>query len=311
MNRKKSICLLPVLLSLVFLLQACASTIEPGFRGLRWRPLSQGLVKETVREGTYFHLPWNDVKEFDARWRSFTERIDVLTADDLPVRLHAAIIIRPIPEEVFFLAQEVGSRWYQELVQPQFHSAVRSVVANHVMVTLPERSTEIGNKIEAVMVEALKGRHLEIAGVALSEIEFSQRVLKAIEEKQAKEQEKEQKEFELVIAQREAEIARIRAKGEGDALKIRAEGEAESTRIRARGQSQAQEIITKTLTPEFLQFKLYDSPNSKLILLPNQLNMPLLINPGEPPAPRAGPTHDRRCPYRDSSEANLRRAEPQ
>ena len=98
------------------------------------------------------------------------------------------------------------------------------------MVTLPERSSEIGNKIEAVMVESLKGRHLNIYSVALSEIEFSQMVLKAIEQKQAKEQEKEQKEFELVIAQRNAEIARIQAKGEGMPCRIRAEGESESLR---------------------------------------------------------------------------------
>lgn len=169
-------------------------------------------------------------------------------------------------------------------MRPQFHSAVRSVIANYVMVTLPERRSEINNKIEAVMVETLKGRHLEVNNVALAEIEFSQRVLKAIEEKQAKEQEKEQKEFELVIAQREAEIARIRAKGEGDALKIRADGEAESMRIR---QSEAQETIAKTLTPEYLRFKLYDSQNSKFLLLPeNMATPPVLINPG-PDRPRS------------------------
>ncbi len=147
----------------------------------------------------------------------------------------------------------MGNNWYQQLVRPQFLSAVRGVVAQYTMVTLPERSSEIGNKIEAVMVESLKGRHLNIYSVALSEIEFSKMVLQAIEQKQAKEQEKEQKEFEMVIAQRNADIARIQAKGEGDALQIRAEGEGESLRIRAKGQSQAQEIITKTLTPDYLK----------------------------------------------------------
>ena len=127
-------------------------------------------------------------------------------------------------EEVYFLAQEVG----QQLVRAARAAAVpigrvRGVVAQYTMVTLPERSSEIGNKIEAVMVESLKGRHLDVYSVALSEIEFPQMVLKSIEQKQAKEQEKEQKEFEVLIAQRNAEIARIQAKGEGDALQIRAE----------------------------------------------------------------------------------------
>jgi regulator of protease activity HflC (stomatin/prohibitin superfamily) len=242
-------------------------------------------MKEPLKDGFYWRAPWNDVFEYDVRLQSFTEKVDALTADDLSVTLHAAITMRPIAEEVYFLAQEVGHNWYAQLVRPQFLSAVRGVVAQYTMVTLPERSSEIGNKIEAVMVESLKGRHLDVYSVALSEIEFPQMVLKAIEQKQAKEQEKEQKEFELLIAQRNAEIARIQAKGEGDALQIRAEGEGESLRIRAKGQSQAQEIITKTLTPDYLKFKLYESPNAKMIIVPDKSNVPIIVNPG-PDQPR-------------------------
>ena len=269
-----------LLIPILMILQGCGRTVDPGNRGLRWRPLTAGLIKEPLREGYYWRAPWNDVFVYDTRWKSFKEKVDALTADDLPVTVYAAITMRPIPDEIYFLAQEVGPDWYKQLVQPQLLSAVRGVVANYTMVTLPERSSEIGNKIEAVVVEALKGRHLDVYNVALSEMEFSQMVLRAIEQKQAKEQEKEQKDFEVVIAQRDAEIARIQAKGEGDSLKIRAEGEADSMRIRAMGQSQAQEIITKTLTPQYLQFKLYDSPNAKTIIVPEKLNVPMILSPG-------------------------------
>lgn len=269
-----------LVIPILLVMYGCGRTVDPGKRGLRWSPLTGGLMKEPLRDGFYFRAPWNDVFEYDVRYQSFTEKIDALTADDLSVTLHAAITMRPIAEEVYFLVQEVGQNWYQQLVRPQFLSAVRGVVAQYTMITLPERSSEIGNKIEAVMVESLKGRHLEVYSVALSEIEFSQMVLKAIEQKQAKEQEKEQKEFELVIAERNAEIARIQAKGEGDALRIRAEGEGESLRIRAVGQSQAQEIITKTLTPDYLKFKLYESPNAKMIIVPDKLNVPIIVSPG-------------------------------
>ncbi|NWF74944.1 MAG: prohibitin family protein [Nitrospirae bacterium] len=267
---------IPILL----LMGGCGRTIDPGMRGLRWSPLSGGLEKESLKNGFYWRAPWNDVFEYDVRYQSFTEKIDALTADDLSVTLHVAITMSPIPDEIYFLAQEVGPNWYQQLVRPQFLSATRGVVAQYSMVTLPERSSEIGNKIEAVMVESLKGRHLSIYSVALSEIEFSKMVLQAIENKQAKEQEKEQKEFELIIAERNAEIARIQAKGEGDALRIRAEGEGESLRIRAMGQSKAQEIITKTLTPDYLKYKLYDSPNSKLVIVPDKSNVPIIVSPG-------------------------------
>ena len=269
-----------LLIPMLMTLQSCSSTVQPGNRGLRWYPLTSGLTKEPLKEGFYWRAPWNDVLVYDTRWKSFREKVDALTADDLPVTVYATITMRPVPDEIYFLAQEVGPEWYKQLVHPQLLSAVRGVVANYTMVTLPERSSEIGNKIEAVVVETLKGRHLDVYNVALSEMEFSQMVLRAIEQKQAKEQEKEQKDFEVVIAQRNAEIARIQAKGEGDSLKIRAEGEADSMRIRAMGQSQAQDIITKTLTPDYLKFKLYDSPNAKTIIVPDKLNVPLIVNPG-------------------------------
>ena len=274
-----------LVIPILLLMYGCGSTVDAGKRGLRWYPLTAGLMKEPLKDGYYWHAPWNNVFAYDVRLQSFTEKVDALTADDLSVTLHAAITMRPIAEEIYFLAQEVGNNWYPQLVRPQFLSAVRGVVAQYTMVTLPERSSEIGNKIEAVMVESLKGRHLNVYSVALSEIEFSKMVLQAIEQKQAKEQEKEQKEFELVIAQRNADIAKIQAKGEGDALQIRAEGEGESLRIRAKGQSQAQEIITKTLTPDYLKFKLYESPNAKMIIVPDKSNVPIIVSPG-PDQPR-------------------------
>jgi regulator of protease activity HflC (stomatin/prohibitin superfamily) len=272
-----------VLLGLLFT-TACGTSIQPGQRGLYWRPLSQGLSPETLKDGFYWQAPWNSVYRYDVRWQSHTEDIDALSADDLQVLIKAAIIIRPNPEELYFLVQEVGPEFYQQIVKPQFMAAVRSVVSGYNMVTVPERSAEIASKVQAVVVENLKGRHLEIHNVALADVDFPPIVLHAIEQKQAKEQEKEQKEFELTIASKDAEIARTRAKGEGDSIRIRAEGEAEGNKIRALGQAKAQETISHTLTQAYLRYKLYDSPNSKLILLPDQLKAPILINPGEPPS---------------------------
>jgi regulator of protease activity HflC (stomatin/prohibitin superfamily) len=251
---------------------------------LFWHPFSEGLSNQPLKDGYYWRAPWNDVYLYDIRWQSFTEDIDALSADDLQVLIKAAIILRPIPEELYFLNQEVGSDYYPRIVKPQFMATVRSVVSGYSMVTVPEKSAEIASKVQAVVVEKLKGRHLEIQSIALADVDFPPIVLRAIEQKQAKEQEKEQKEFELTIASKDAEIARTRALGEGDSIRIRAEGEAEGLRIRAMGQAKAQETITKTLTPAYLQYKLYDSPNSKLILLPDQLKAPILINPGEPPS---------------------------
>lgn len=265
---------------LLVMIVACGVAVQPGERGLRWHPLSEGLSTQPLKDGFHWTAPWNDVFVYDVKWQSFTENVDALSADDLQVLIKAAVILRPIPEEIYFLTQEVGKHFYERIVKPELMAAVRSVVSGYTMVTVPEKSAEIASKVQAVVIEKLKGRHLEIQSVALADVDFPQVVLRAIEEKQAKEQQKEQKEFELIIAGKDAEIARIRSKGEGDALRIRAEGEAEAVTIRAAGQAKAQEIITNTLSAEYLQFKLYDSPNEKLILLPDQLNFAAEIGSG-------------------------------
>lgn len=259
---------------------ACGATVQPGQRGLRWHPFTEGLSNQPLKDGFYWRAPWNDVFVYDVRWQSFTESVDALSSDDLLVELKAAIILRPIPAEVYFLAQEVGPDFYTRVVKPELLAAVRSVVSGYAMVHVPEKSAEIASKVQAVVVEKLKGRHIEVTSIALADIELAKVVLDAVERKQAKEQEKEQKEFELVIANKDAEIARIRAKGEGDSIRIRSEGEAEGLRIRAAGQAKAQEIISRTLTPAYLRFKLYDSSTAKFVLVPEGANVPVIINPG-------------------------------
>jgi len=274
-----------LLLAELVLTAACGATVQPGQRGLHWRPFSEGLSTEALKDGFYWVAPWNDVYVYDVRWQSFTESIDALSADDLQVLIKAAIILRPVPEELYFLVHEVGAEFYPRIVKPEFMAAVRSVVSGYPMVTVPEKSTEIASKIQAVVVEKLKGRHLTIQSVALADVDFPPVVLKSIEQKQAKEQQKEQKEFELTIAAKDAEIARTRAKGEGDAIQIRAEGEAEGLRIRAIGQAKAQEIITNTLGPGYLQYKLYDSPSDKLVLIPDQTQHSLAPRSGKSSSP--------------------------
>ena len=55
---------------------------------------------------------------------------------------------------------------------------------------------------------------------ALADIELAKIVLEAVSGSPPRSREKEQKEFELVIAEKDAEIARRRARGEGDAVRL-------------------------------------------------------------------------------------------
>ena len=254
--------------AVALLMSGCATTVQPGERGLLWQ--SDGLKKEPLKDGVYWTAPWNDVYRYDVRWQSYPENVDAWSSDDVQVAVKAAITLRPIPQEVYYLAETVGRDYYTRIVKPEFMAAIRNVVSEYAVLMLPEKSAEIAQKVQKAVEAKLTDRHLAIQSVALADVDFPQIVLTAIEQKQAKEQEKEQKEYELLIATKEADITRMQAKAEGDALRIRAES-----------QASAQETISKTLTPEYLRYKLYDSQTSKMVLLPDDLKLPISINPGE------------------------------
>lgn len=203
-NMRPSFTALPLgmlLLSASLSLQACGTTVQPGQRGVQWNPLTGGLNTQTLKSGFYWRAPWNQIYLYNVQWRSYVETVNALSSDHLPVMIKTIIVMRPIPDEVHFLAQNVGSDFYPRVVKPELLAAVRSAVSNYPMVTVLEHSAEIASKVEAVVADKLKGRHLQVASFAMGDIELAEAVFDAVEGKQAKAQEKEPKQFAFLAAE--------------------------------------------------------------------------------------------------------------
>lgn len=163
-NLTNAILLVVVMLSL----QACATTIEPGQRGVRWSLLTGDLSTEPLKSGFYWRAPWNQIHLYNVRWRSYTETINALSSDDLPIFLETVIVMRPIPEEVSLLAKEIGADFYPRIAKRELLAAVRRIVSNYPLVTVLEHSSEIASEVEAVVVEKLKDRHVQVASIAMA-----------------------------------------------------------------------------------------------------------------------------------------------
>jgi len=278
--KKTGLYFIVLFLAISPLLWGCASSVRPGKVGMKWRPLTFGLSSKLLQEGFYFHMPWNDVLTVSIQWQSFTERVEILTKDDLHIKVDTSVILRPIAGEIHQLILEIGDKYYVNIIKPEFFTVVRSTMANYLMVEIPEKSPEIEARILKKFIERIKGKHIELNNVTINHIDFTDGILNAIEEKLAKEQENIQKDFEMEIASKDADIARIRAKGEGDAIQIKASGQAEAQKIRAAGQAEAQKRINETLTKKYLQYKAFDSKNTKFIYVPTGKDgLPIIVSP--------------------------------
>ena len=178
-----------LLVTVVLFLQACGTTVKSGERGVRGNLLTGRVTAEPLKSGFYWRAPWNQIDVYNVQWRRYTETVEALSSDGLPVIIKTVILMRPTPGELSILAQNVGPDFYPRVVKPELLRAVRSAVSGYPMVIVLEHSSEIASKVEAVVADKLKGRHLQVASIAMVDVELATVVQDAVEPHQAKEQE--------------------------------------------------------------------------------------------------------------------------
>ena len=194
-----------LLVAALLVLQACGTTVHQGQRGVRSNLLTGGQTNETLKSGFYWRAPWNRIYVYNVKWRSYVETVEALSSDGLPVVIKTVILMRPTPEEVSILAQNIGSDFYPRAVKPALLTAVRSAVSSYPMITVLEHSPEIASQVEAVVGEKLKGRHLQVANVTLVDLALDKVELDIVERTQAK----EPNVFEIIAAAKGARARNV------------------------------------------------------------------------------------------------------
>lgn len=262
----------------------CGATVRPGQRGIKYRALSTpGLQKKVNPEGFYWLWPWNRMITYDVTWQSQSERLDILTADDLHVATELTVTLRPDKARIYELHTEIGPDYYGEIVRPAFLSIARAEFALHRHNDLAREEPEIERAILARLTAAIGGRPIEVSQVAVKHVEYDRNVAAAISAKLATGQRVEQKEAEVRIAERDAEIQRTTAKGRSDAIRLEAEGQAAAIVLKGEAQAKAQTAVGRTLTADYLRYKAFDGDATRYYFVPvGKDGMPLIVDTHEP-----------------------------
>jgi len=112
------------------------------------------------------------------------------------------------------------------IIDPAAQEVLKANTALHNASEILFQRAKIKTDMPAGLSTWLAKYGIELCEVSLANIEFDTSYQRAIETKQIEKQKAEQKRYELVQAQRQAEIAAAKAKGKGEALRIKGEAEA-------------------------------------------------------------------------------------
>jgi len=223
----------------------------------------QGKVSDrTLPAGIHAINPFADVVQFSTRLRDLKEEIAATSKEGLALGIDVSIQYRVDPAKAASIYLNIGIE-EREIVVSRFRSISREIVSKYSAEDVyATKREEISLKLADKLRSQLAPLGFIVDEALLRNVKVPETLQAAIQQRLKAEQENLQMKFVLEKETQESDRKRIEAKGRADAQKILAEG----------------------LTPAILQLreieaneKLSLSPNSKIIILGNSQNTPLIL----------------------------------
>ena len=211
-----------VLLVLMLVLgMGCYDIVPAGHRGIS---VTMGKVdKRVLGEGFVWKKPFiESIVKMPIQQLAMQSEAASFSSDLQTVKVKYVVLYR-IPEgKVVEIFQQYSGDPYLNLVEPRVQEAIKQVAAHYKAEELVKNREVIK---QAVMEKAISeiGGMLDIRDIPVTNIDLTDELEKAIEQKQVTEQEALAKQYELQKAQKQAEITVVNAKAEAESVKIKGE----------------------------------------------------------------------------------------
>jgi regulator of protease activity HflC (stomatin/prohibitin superfamily) len=189
----------------------------------------------------------------NTRVQKHQTKYDAASKDLQALHVEMVLNYRLLPERATEVYQRIGPNYASIIIEPAAQEVLKANTALHIATEILQQRAKIKADVQRDLTAWLAKYGIEMKEAALANIRFDAAYEKAIEAKQIEEQKAEQKRYELIQAQRQAEIAAAQAKGQGDAARERAKGEADALRIRGEAEAAYNQKVAASLTPTLIQ----------------------------------------------------------
>lgn len=233
-------------LLLLVLISSALVVVPAGSRGVLLR---LGAIQEQVLdEGLHPLLPLLDsVQSISVRLHSQILRSEAACRDLQDVGFELAVNWHLQPERLVEVVRHIGdeAQIVSKVITPTLEDGLKQVVAGFSAEQLISERAAVKQALESLIRERLETHQIDLDGIDLLQLEFSERFRQAVEAKQVAEQDARRAAFVVAKARRLAE-ARIQE---------------------AEGEARAQQLLQQGLTPELLQHQAIEKWNGHLPLV--------------------------------------------
>lgn len=250
-------------------------TLQPGEKGVIFKPWTGGLDKEHIlNEGVHIIAPWNNIIKFNVREQviDFNKEnpqygvLDVIDKNGLKIFVEVTVRYSPQYDKIGYIYEKFGGaeEYKTKLIIPEVRSTVRQIMGQYDAEEIySTKRLEIEQKIIDETKSILSKNYIDMKALLIRSITIPDNLIKAIEEKLTKQQEAIAYDY-IIDKKKKIKLGKI----------IDAQGIAEYNRI-------VNESMTeKVLTYEGIQatLELAKSENAKIVVIGNNKNgLPIML----------------------------------
>lgn len=193
-------------------------TVNPGNVTIKIR---LGKLVGAYDEGLYFKIPFVDsTKTFSIKIQRTDLKLEAFSKDLQPIELDVVINHRLEKANVESIYRNLGADYEKIIIEPIVLEEVKSVISNYSAEEVIINRANITKKMSELIKSRLVEKQIVATDISITNFDFTDIFLKAIEEKQIAEQEAKKAKNEVEVAKQEAEQKLERARGEAKALEL-------------------------------------------------------------------------------------------
>jgi len=189
----------------------------------------------------------------DVRVVKHTARYDAASKDLQAVHVEMVLNYRVMPDRAPEVYRNIGPNFSSVIIDPAAQEVLKANTATHNAEEILLQRPQLKSDVQRDLTTWLAKYGIDMKEAALANIRFDPAYEKAVEAKQIEQQKAEQKRYELIQAQRQAEIVAAEAKGKGDAALAEARGVADALRLKGEAEATYNARVSASLSSVLIQ----------------------------------------------------------
>jgi len=217
--------------------------VDQGERGVLLR---NGKLSSVAEPGLSFKMPIiESVRRISVRDQAMTMKLEAYSYDQQPAEMIVSVTYRVPVDRVADLYSEYGTlpNLESRVMERRTPDAVKNVFGRFTAVRAIQEREKLGVETTQAVINVMRDAPVQIVGVQIEEVGFSQAYEQSIEQRMLAQVEIETTRQQKETASINAEIQVVKAKAEADAQREQFQAEADG--IRLRGEAEAAAISAR------------------------------------------------------------------